>query len=656
MRRISRFLPFPLALLMAACGSEAPLSTELTPWMQDAPGGTDAEGDPLDAMPGDADLPHDPAPADAEVVVPPDGGCSSSDGCPLGSVCIDTACVPGCVMDRDCPDGMHCIPESLPHGFCTECTEDGHCGDGRCVDGQCRARCTVDDDCADVPDAPYCEPLDSVCVGCRIDDDCGLGNVCLGRQCLAGCTSDANCPKPLRCNRVAVEVGTCVECAGDAQCSGGRVCRGQRCVFDCAAIECPFDRPRCVPATGACVECEETAQCDAGRICLSGTCVPGCLVEGDCGAGMHCTGGSTGGSPGQCVACTTESHCTGGARCVGNVCVLQTCATDGDCGAGRYCHPVLKDCHDLPADACATDKDCGLIPGTQIGRNCDPLTRTCIAECLPLKTCAVATRFCIDGSCYGCRANADCPGTRCDPFDRECDRCASDADCTVAGWHCNTATGACMQCVFDADCGTGRRCHPDKHTCVECRIDADCKVATLPVCGKDNRCIAACQDECAAGNGACAAMGGGMMGIRPCGDVDNDPCLDLGPVVACPAGQACVTGPDGSGACGCAGVCTAGDSRCSADAASIEECVLDAVTGCTLWKATACGKGAACTGGACACTGECTYSSRKCDPDKSWITLYCGREGGACNHWIEVDCPFPGYCVEGECRGSNGGN
>lgn len=626
MGRAIRFLAL-WTCLAAGCGAADDAS--LNPWPSDVV----APGDPGDGA--DAVAPDLPA---ADV---PDCG---TPGCLPGFVCVGGACEPGCRVDGDCPEDQHCMPESLPHGFCAECALGEHCWTGRCVEGQCRLGCLLQDDCFGLPDAPVCDPINGVCVGCVDLSDCAPGHLCLRGTCVPGCTADDGCPDPLRCDASAGTHGACVLCVRDDHCPEGQRCLdGGRCGFDCDAIQCPFDRPRCVPETGACVECVDGTHCGAVEVCLGGTCVPGCLRDDDCGEGLVCTGGS----PGRCVGCETEADCVDGAACILEQCVTDPCVDDAACGAGRYCHPALKTCYDLPAKACDEDRDCGLIPGTQIGRNCDPLTRTCIAECLPGGRCLDATMFCIDGSCYGCRTGADCPGTRCDAFDRACDRCAGDADCVNAGWHCEVGAGACYPCVFDAHCGTGVRCHPQKHRCVECMIDADCRDPARPSCAKDNTCVAACADDCAAGTGQCAPLPDGSSGLRACGDHDTDPCLEPGPVQACPAGQACA-GTGDAGACACTQECAAGDARCvDGKPTQRQVCIVDPATGCPRWVAETCPDGAACTGGACACTGECQYPSSRCDPDNWSYYFYCGREGGACLHWIHLKCDSGAMCDSG---------
>jgi len=434
-------LAVALLLLPWACGGSPSPSLsgiDLSSPAYDIPG-------PGDAATSDG-TPRDPGIPDGGGLDAPSPECSTSDQCDLGKVCIEGRCEAGCVQDRDCPQGRHCIPEALPHGYCAECATDEHCPEGRCLDGLCRRFCLVQEDCAALSDAHVCDPIAGVCVGCIADQDCPPATVCEMRTCRTGCRGDASCPEGLFCDKSVGTYGLCVSCVVDGQCDPGLLCRDHRCIQDCSRIPCPFDRPICLPATGECVECLDVGECPEGRTCIGNACVEGCLTDNECGKGLHCTSDV----PGECVACTRDSHCPEGWRCQEHACIGQQCQKDADCGEGRYCHPVVQACLDLPPGACFTDRDCGIIPGTQIGRNCDPLSRTCLAECLPGKVCLDSSRFCIDGSCYGCRANADCPGTLCSPIDRECRKCAEDSDCLLAGWHCDDRTGACHPCTGDA--------------------------------------------------------------------------------------------------------------------------------------------------------------------------------------------------------------
>ncbi len=620
-----------------ACGGLDDVS--MSPWPADAV----RQGDTN--TPTDTNVPTDAAPLDllgGEIADCGDAGCLA------GFVCIGGACEPGCRADGDCPEGQHCIPESLPYGFCAECADDKHCWTGRCVEGQCRVGCELRDDCLALPDAPVCDPINGVCVGCIDLFDCDSGNLCLRGTCIPGCTADDGCPDPLHCDTAAGSHGACLLCVRDGHCPEGQRCLNGRCGFDCDAIQCPFDRPLCVPETGACVECIDAMHCQPNEVCLGSACQPGCLQDADCSAELVCTGGV----PGHCVGCKTEADCPEGAACILEQCVTAPCGSDDACGTGRYCHPALKTCYDLPPKVCSKDRDCGLIPGTQLGRNCDPLTRKCIAECLFGGRCPDPTMFCIDRSCYDCRADTDCPGTRCDPFDRACHGCTGDSNCLNAGWHCEIGAGACYPCVFDAHCGAGVRCHPQKHRCVECMIDADCRDPSRPSCAKDNSCVATCEEGCALGQDQCAPLGSGTSGVRVCGDYDHDACLELSAVQACPAGQACVMQGD-RGACACTQECEAGLARCiDGKPKQRQGCIVDPATNCPRWVAETCSDGAACTGGVCTCTGECQYPSSKCDTDNWSYYYYCGRENGACLHWIHLQCDSGSTCDShtGTCR------
>jgi len=640
----------PVLLLAIAC--VGPASPSLS-GLEVAPPARDVPSSGSDDTAGSDGIGRDlPVPGDAIQELPPPE-CSTSDQCDLGKVCIQGRCETGCLQDRDCPSGRHCIPEALPHGYCAECITDPHCEGGRCLEGVCRRACLLQQDCAGLSDAPVCDPIVGACVGCIADQDCAAGTVCEARTCRTGCRGDGGCPKGLFCDRSVDPYGLCVACVVDGHCSQGLLCRDHRCIQDCSRVPCPFDRPVCLPDTGECVECVGADDCPQGRACIGNACVDGCLSDRDCSEGLHCAEGS----PGECVSCTQDAHCTPGWRCLDHACIGQQCGKDGDCGDGRYCHPVVQVCLDLPPGACTTDRDCGILPGTQIGRNCDPLSRTCLAECLPGKVCLDPTRFCIDGSCYGCRANADCPGTLCSPLDRECRKCREDSDCLLAGWHCDNRTGACHPCTRDAHCSPGFHCHPEKFRCVECLSSRDCKDPERPECSTGNQCVAACTDDCREGEAQCGKTSTGAVGVRTCGRFDGDPCLEFGPVVACPAGTLCGPLPDGTTGCRCDAPCPEGESRCtSAGVTGRETCRKVAASGCLAWVSDPCPEGSVCNGGQCPCTGECRYGDSRCDPSQINVSLYCGRGDSPCLHWIRVPCDTGSWCNSstGQCNPSGG--
>lgn len=575
--------------------------------------------------------------------------CLDSSECDLGNLCIDHECVPGCKSDRDCPDDLHCKPDALPHGFCLECLNDNHCDDGRCVAGACVHACETADDCVGLGAlAPYCDSEDGVCVRCIDDSHCEIGQICASNACVEGCRSDRDCAEPLKCDPSAGANGVCVQCVDEQDCEGVLVCVNHQCVVDCAVVDCPQDRPFCLPETGECVECRTKTDCSSGRLCVNGACVTGCENDTDCNDGYHClTGGA-----GSCVECFSDNHCDLNQKCSpSNVCIaLAGCTKDTDCPMGNYCHPTLAKCHALPADSCSADEDCSIFPGFPSLEVCDPLTRTCISACIMDILCFDTTQFCVDGGCYGCSSNADCPGTSCDPFDSDCVYCGKDSHCVQAGWHCQTTSGQCFECLSDAHCGPTEVCHPDKHRCVDCLDNSDCTTASLPLCGKDNTCITQCYDQCTSGAKVCdSGDATPPIDYKTCGDWDNDPCTEWGSSMTCPSHQSCVSGSSG-GECVCQDECESGDKACDPTDDTVRNECVESAYGCWYWSTVYCSYGEECVAGTCECSNECEVGQRKCDTNTNYMWLCENAYFSACPYWTKYQCSSGKTCKSGYCN------
>lgn len=580
--------------------------------------GTDAVPDP--GVDGDPGVVADPGGADVFE-------CLDSSSCALGHICVDRQCVPGCLSDRDCATGRYCDREMPPHGSCVQCLNQGHCGDGeQCVAGSCLFTCLQESDCADRPATPYCNQQVGLCVACLSDGQCAFGTLCVGNACVMGCRSDRDCEDPLKCDRTVGDNGACVPCVVDTDCPEGRVCTGNVCVIDCDRITCPVDRPVCLPATGACVQCAQKADCGVGKLCADNLCIAGCEVEEDCASPLHCKTGSGGGT---CVQCVLDAHCTGGKVCRANTCSTGGCTKDADCGAGKYCHPLLGSCESLPGGYCNGDSDCASI---LFPKYCDPLTRKCIDGCKTLLVCldllGSGRSVCKDGLCYGCGSDYDCPGTRCNPFDRFCGKCTSAADCAYPGWVCQTSTGNCYECLSSFDCGTGKVCDTTNKKCVECLTSQDCKDPAKPVCGKSGKCLVPCADECVADVRRCNPNDTTEpISYQRCGDHDDDPCTEWGMAYECGLASTCRDQGDGTGKCVCANECASGDQICKVgETGRRYYCAQSTVTGCWYWTSSSCSTGQSCVQGACVCDNPCGSGDRACDAKDTSVYYTCAQD------------------------------
>jgi len=619
--------------------------------------GTDPGEHPTDSLDPDvAVAPVDPG-ADTVFQDPGTGdpgasdlglACTSTPNCDLGQLCINSHCIPGCQSERDCPDGMRCDAADGPHGGCKECLVDEDCGGtAKCVNGACASICTSDADCLSNAALPRCSMAAGVCVGCLQDSDCPIGNVCESTQCVPGCRGDRDCAQPSRCDLAAGPHGACVECLGSGDCASPKTCKGDICVIDCTAIQCPVDRPLCLPESGDCVACVAKADCGTGKVCSNHQCAPGCGDDNDCTGGWHCLSGGNG----SCVECLLDGQCGSGKTCRNNACTTAnpSCHQDSDCKGGQYCHPVLKDCRTIPPNACAVNGDCGIFG---IGGHCDPLTRTCIDPCT-VGLCGVlgstTTPVCVDGGCYQCGSNADCPGTQCSLFDRSCGACTGDNDCIGTLKRCDPVDGKCYGCLSDGQCGTGRRCEPVGRTCVECLSGADCKTGGKPVCGKDGTCIATCTDECTT-KGDVFCVAGNPDAYVECGDWDNDPCLEIGSQYgpsgyACPPVQQCDVQPDGiHGQCTCHDECASGQAKCDSSGYLLT-CDQNSNSGCWYWGTHSCASNQLCSAGKCVCNNACSPSyPNQCHGTYTLDTCY--KDSSGCYYWYTTTCANGGQCYE----------
>lgn len=261
--------------------------------------------------------------------------CDSDDDCVGESVCTNGVCESVCSSTVGCPFGSLCLDanqqevsaDSDTTGSCTsiECTADIHCGSGSCLDFQC-VECLSDDQC-------------------QIDELCSMNNTCdrtfichdqvvgSGVACTDGaecgaqetCNAQSVCERSFACDTALNDDGnptipclaheTC-EVTGEngetiGQCVFQAACRSQEiCLFDedatagdpgtCTTVEClnnddcGFFDPACVNYT--CEECAVDEDCDAGDSCVDNACIfqPECGLEGldPCPEGQECFSGS----------------------------------------------------------------------------------------------------------------------------------------------------------------------------------------------------------------------------------------------------------------------------------------------------------------------------------------------------------------------------
>jgi len=445
----------------------------------------------------------------------------------VGSHCAPF--VPGeCAADSDCPEGM----------ACEIVCETPRCSEERCIGAEpiCFGQC--------VPVEPPPE-------GCRSNDDCAAGEICLMPP--YPCADEMDC------------LGMCVpdetECLSDADCPEGMYCQMR---WDLDAACCPPNAfcdetlPPC--GGGVCVAddpwpypyCESDADCAADEYCAAqpwmylpvgvGICQPRgveCVSDADCGEGMRCEIDWT-----LCPEpeCPDDLPCEPFTPSCGGVCVADPqpeCWSDADCGVGLVCRIACEQ-----VDCAAED--------------CTPVDPYCWGVCVP----APQPECWSDGDCpagfhceiYGAANGAEDLPCAMDPNEGGCfappmgvcvadppPECWSDANCP-AGFHCEFygLAGAAEDLPCSMDPNEGGCMEPPDGVCVpdpvaECAADWDCAA--------DERCevdYALCQWDCGP-NMDCLPCVGRCVPIKECLS-DSD----------CPGGTICDFGEYGCWAEPCA--------------------------------------------------------------------------------------------------------
>jgi hypothetical protein len=285
-------------------------------------------------------------------------GCTSSDSCPLGTICDTRQAVSGifpqngtfmakpqtpyvgyCVPRCDIVGGLNCatIPEL------SICDADS----GYCVG------CTQDSDCSDVA-TPHCVPLadagldagilyGGVC-GCSDTSQCTDGNTCdtfdnptapgIG-QCFAPCQRDAgyvsdSCPNFFQSYCDTFD-GLCYQCLDDYDCTGLQIFffgpAANYCIQSIGCVQCldfsncPADLPGCQASQYRCGFCDTVADCPP-----------------DAGFTYACAAASAGATAQCVVACTADggtSQCPSGQPlCNTDAGICVECQQNSDCGKG----------------------------------------------------------------------------------------------------------------------------------------------------------------------------------------------------------------------------------------------------------------------------------------------------------------------------------
>ncbi|HEY0138019.1 MAG TPA: choice-of-anchor L domain-containing protein [Nannocystis sp.] len=182
----------------------------------------------------------------------------------------------------------------------------------------------------------------------------------------------------------------------------------------CTEAECPMGQfcnmqsGLCEPGCNDDTDCNDATLCDVGeKVCK------GCLIDGNCGLGTVCEGGT-------CVAgCNDMQPCQDGLACCGGQCFdvasdplhcggctacplpdnAAASCVGGTCGLGA-CQNDFNNCDKDPGNGCEVDGSCECVPGEKVACYTGPEETKNIGVCKGgLQTCnAQGTGY---GSCTG---------------------------------------------------------------------------------------------------------------------------------------------------------------------------------------------------------------------------------------------------------------
>ncbi len=487
--------------------------------------------------------------------------CLANEHCPIGTRCVDRACVPGCDAARGCPEGRAC------------------CGGG-CVDT--------------AADATHCGACGSLCSTLNGVPACAGGRCGVARcnEPFGDCDGDPTTGCETNTRTAVAHCGACgTACAARANATAS--CAEGACSYACATGfgDCDGD-----PANG-CETDLSTTLSNCGR------CGTACSFTGGVGA---CVGG----------VCTRTACATGRGDCDGNTANgceidLQSDATNcrmcgvacsfprataicasGSCAIGR-CETGSDNCDGMAANGCETDLNASLSHCGACGRSCafPNAAASCSAGVCSIGACASGMGNCDGSAVNGCEVNTTTSV-------QHCGRC---------GMACPARANAAATCAAGA-CG---------FTCLAGFADCDgvasngCEVNTRTSSTHCGSCGAGCTLFNAVGvcrSGACA-VGSCLSGFADCDGVASNGCeVDTRTSVSdCGAcGRVCA--PDNA-----VGACVAGACNIASCTPNFANCDFDPTNGCeTIPVANPlhCGAcGIACVAGRMCEAGRCTVAS-----------------------------------------------
>ena len=235
----------------------------------------------------------------------PEGTCTSDRQCPLGQVCRNRTCVPGCNQSYDCPLDQCCVGNQCQP---CDCQNDEFCAFAEyCQNGGCQSAYSAS--------TPFCKPCDSQSLDYN---QCGSPtNRCLiypytndafaaqsSEYCAVDCEANERCPAGFVCSQLVV-IKQSDQCRTDADCPSGVPCWKSPeedtgyCPCHPSMNPCPIDTCDTLGIAGPRYTCVNTKKpCQTSADCLI-QCVAdpdstqgfgGCVVAKNCGLaeGVHC--------------------------------------------------------------------------------------------------------------------------------------------------------------------------------------------------------------------------------------------------------------------------------------------------------------------------------------------------------------------------------
>lgn len=493
--------------------------------------------------------------------------------CAEGEACSNGVCALEC--DDECGEGsVRCSGNGVQRcgdndeDVCQEWLDAVPCpANQTCSGGVCTAFCIDECDqgatrCGDNGVQTCGDYDEDRCREWSVGVACPVGQVCSNGQCAVTCVDECAADQA-RCEGNGVQrcgdfdVDDCLEWSAAAPCGEGRVCSGGVCEdvtvgcasdADCAEGQiCLYER--CLNAN----ECDADADCAANEICdlLTRRCETqtpslvgdACAVDADCGEGGVCLGTE---SQGYCsLFCTADEPCPTGASCyivdedspdIG-LCV-NDCARREQCDEGQACYPSGGPLGGLCyLNECVTNNDCLTSPLIDV---------TCVeGRCLAGNVCDINTG-------EGCAEAQECvnwdgTGVCLDTCVYPGPACADGLNCAPSG-----ESGLCLPaglggdrapCETHLDCALGFHCMDDGVGGGSCRALCDAAAGANPcgegdscvnIAGRAGVCLESCVSECSAGDDICDGAA-----LRPCGNFDEDLCLELGAAIPCAEGEGC---------------------------------------------------------------------------------------------------------------------